>query len=1162
MVQITVKVLLSDNGRYIILDIKVQDTHMLLVNVYAPCGKSSEQVPFYEKLYNILKDLYVNDKFMIMGGDFNIIMNYSLDRAGGNVHQKAKAVDTVVKLMSHFDLSDIWRIRNPRLRKYTWRQRNPLIQSRLDYWLISDGLQDFIRVCDIQPAFHTDHSSIVLKIESKSSDKHGPSYWKFNDSLCEDSVYVNGLREKNLEWCLKYNDITDKRLFWELIKFEIRSYTQIFSKKVVKDRNTRLHELEKKFKEAEDSLNSNPCDETQTTWENLKAEISKHYDHVTQGVFVRSRADWMEKGEKNNKYFLNLEKSHKGKSSIRCILNDNGTECCDEKDILNEIKRFYASLYSSKHVDLNSPQSHMFLNGDHIPKLDDDDRDSCEGELTNNECYKVLCKMSNGKAPGNDGLTVQFYKTFWNIVGHHVVNSLNDAYKKGELSNSQKQGVITLILKKSKDKRKVENYRPITLLNVDLKLGSKIIADRIARVMPSLISCNQSAFVSGRYIGDAVRTVADILYFVKDKNDPGILMCIDFEKAYDSIDHGFLYRVLEVFNFGVSVRKWIQTFYTDVCSCVMNNGTSTGYFTIQRGLRQGDPLSCQLFNLVIETLCIQLINNKEIVGIQVNPNIQVKLSCYADDMCLFLQDINSAKIVMNIFRDFEDCSCLKVNYNKTEAMWIGSARNNTSKPLDVKWTNQVKVLGIYFTYDEKVFYSLNYDDKFKSLECLLNMWRQRDLTAIGKITIIKTFGLSKFLYTSTMIGMPVSIQKRVNNIMFKFIWNGPDKIKRSVLCADLNRGGLKMFDLKSKVKTQAIMWLKRFLMPNEAGWKDILANYLNKYGGKNMLNNNFDVNKLLAYDIIPPFYINALKLWSEINSFEPTNAEEVCRQGIWNNKFILIGNKSVYYSKFDEAGFHTIYDFFEDKNTIKDIRSDDRFNTIDVLKWYGLIHALPKHWRDIICKKGLCWTGQIEYGLRMPNGFIPMDKVKSNSIYVWFRDKEKVESISQHYFKRVYELSDDECYDLFVMPFKVTLDTKLRWFQYRVMHNIVPTNVWLQKVGLTNSDLCSFCKKEKETITHMFVECEKVVDFWQQVQTRYNIMDGLDIFSKVYGMLDCKNANYALINHILIIVKKYIYKCRADQINFSLTALKNMIHSTIKLEYYCAHRKSTLEFHF
>ena len=148
------------------------------------------------------------------------------------------------------------------------------------------------------------------------------------------------------------------------------------------------------------------------------------------------------------------------------------------------------------------------------------------------------------------------------------------------------------------------------------------------------------------------------------------------------------------------------------------------------------------------------------------------------------------------------------------------------------------------------------------------------------------------------------------------------------------------------------------------------------------------------------------------------------------------------------------------------------------------------------------------------------------------------------------------------MPFKVTLDTKLRWFQYRVIHNILNNNVWLKKVGLINSDLCNFCKKEKETVLHMFAECEKVVEFWHQVQIQYNIVSGINMFEKCYGILDCKKANFYVINHILIMVKRCIYKCRMDQTNLSLAILRKMINNTISMEYFCAQRKSALEFHY
>ena len=183
------------------------------------------------------------------------------------------------------------------------------------------------------------------------------------------------------------------------------------------------------------------------------------------------------------------------------------------------------------------------------------------------------------------------------MFGKILVASLNKSYQIGELSNSQKQGVIILILKQGKDKRYVSSYRPITLLNVDLKIGSKAIALRLSKVLPNIIGKEQAAFVNNRYIGDVVRTVDDLLYLCKYKHTPGILLNIDFEKACDSVDHNFLAKIMKSFNFGVSLQRWVRVY---IQSCVMNNGMSTGYFKVNRGVRQGDPLSSILFVVAME----------------------------------------------------------------------------------------------------------------------------------------------------------------------------------------------------------------------------------------------------------------------------------------------------------------------------------------------------------------------------------------------------------------------------------------------------------------------------------------------------------------------------------------------------------------------------------
>ena len=220
-----------------------------------------------------------------------------------------------------------------------------------------------------------------------------------------------------------------------------------------------------------------------------------------------------------------------------------------------------------------------------IPKLNDDMKKICDGQLTYSECFKVLSTFENNKAPGNDGLSKEFYLFFWPEIGNLLVDSLNYSYDHGELSQSQKEAVITLIQKKDKDRRLIKNWRPISLVNVDVKIGSKAIAKRLEKVLPYIIHHDQNAFVKGRTIFDAVRTVNDVLDFTEMKGFKGIMSAIDFEKAFDSLRLNFLYKSLEVLGFGASFITWIKTFYKNITSCVVNNGFFTRSFQVKRGVR-------------------------------------------------------------------------------------------------------------------------------------------------------------------------------------------------------------------------------------------------------------------------------------------------------------------------------------------------------------------------------------------------------------------------------------------------------------------------------------------------------------------------------------------------------------------------------------------------
>ena len=227
--------------------------------------------------------------------------------------------------------------------------------------------------------------------------------------------------------------------------------------------------------------------------------------------------------------------------------------------------------------------------------------------------------MDHRKTPGSDGLPAEFYKTFWKELSLLLINALNFAYDTETLLITQRRGIIKFIPKKDSDPHFIKNWCPLSLLNCDYKIAAKAIANRIKSVISKLINNDQSGFIKGRFIGENIRLVDDVINYASKNNIPGLLLFIDFEKAFDSLEWSFIERTLQYFGFGPSLRKWIQTFYKKIESCILNNGWASSFFELQRGVRQGCPLSpyMYLFILSAEILAKAIRSNNEIKGLTI-----------------------------------------------------------------------------------------------------------------------------------------------------------------------------------------------------------------------------------------------------------------------------------------------------------------------------------------------------------------------------------------------------------------------------------------------------------------------------------------------------------------------------------------------------------------
>ena len=377
-----------------------------------------------------------------------------------------------------------------------------------------------------------------------------------------------------------------------------------------------------------------------------------------------------------------------------------------------------------------------------------------EGPLTYEECKEALSSFSKNKLPGKDSFTAEFYITFFDILGEDLVRSLNHAYEKGELSISQRRGVIPLLPKDESSLLDLKNWRPITLLNVDHKIAAKAIATRMESTLPFLIHTDQTGFIKGGYIGGNIKLICDLLEQTKTDKSSGILLSIDFRKAFDTLQWPIMHKALETYNFGESLRRLIEIFYKNIESTVLNNGYPSKWMKPSKGARQGCPLSPFLFVLTAELLSNKIRQSYTVKGVTLCGN-EIKISQSADDTNLICADIPSVENALQILVDFGKISGLTLNKEKTKAMWLGRSAKNKDKPLGFKWVScPTRFLGVHISYDKKGNDYQNYDLKIGKLQTNLDMWKMRDLTLFGRVLIVKSLGISQLTYSASNVDAP------------------------------------------------------------------------------------------------------------------------------------------------------------------------------------------------------------------------------------------------------------------------------------------------------------------------------------------------------------------------------------------------------------------------
>ena len=1147
----------NNSGRIVLINTVLGSQRLSLCNVYAP-NDQSNQLGFMQELNNCIIDK-TELTALIVGGDWNCTLSKK-DKLGGTAWAPTVYRNLVLTTMDMYDLIDIQRARHPKLCKFTYESKAKGMKSRIDFFLMAKNLTKSVKKTEIYPSIAPDHNAIFISLSCVNETPRGPGFWKFNNTLLKDESYVSIVRETYTNTLRYYEQVSDKCLLWELIKMEIRNTTISYTKHKAKMSRDRAKDIRQQLEQLDEIICkdffASDINQVLQCYDSLKSELQSLYEDKGKHAMFRAKCRWVENGERPTKYFFNLEKRNYNKKTISELRLQDESTTCNEKEILDQIEAYFKNLYSSE-CTLSQGEYQEFIQNLEIPRLSNEDRDSLEGPLTYEECKKVLDSFQNDKSPGVDGFTVEFYKFFYDLLGNDLLACLNEAYEKQELTTSQRRGIITLLPKEDGSLLDLHNWRPITLLNVDSKIATKAIAKRLETVLPKLIHPDQTGFIKGRYIGENIRLISDILDLTNKQQIPGILVALDFRKAFDSLEWPFIMESLNSFNFGSGIKQWIRTFYTNVESAVINNGYSTNWFQPSKGVRQGCPLSPFLFILCAEILSIKIRSDPTVKGINLFGN-ELKLSQFADDTNLFCADLISVQKAFNIVSDFGKMAGLRLNVKKTKAIWLGKWANKKSNPLEIKWMRSpVKILGVHFSYDEKNNDDLNFNLKLRKLQTRLDMWRARDLTLFGRVLIIKSLGLSKIIHSISNIEAPDGIASAVRKNLFNFIWkNKKDRIKRTTLYQDLEKGGIRMTDVDLMFRSLRLAWIPRLLTAGGCNWCTVPYHFFRKLGGLNfLLKCNYDPKHLAQ---LPIFYRNILQFFKELKALY--GYDQGSDLVLFNNREILVDDKTVYLNNWVENDVISIKDLLKDDGNYLSFQEfTDKFACkTNFLQYYQIISAIPNH---LLLKTRQVGFVNKEYFTSNDHFFyfnnkvgIKLDKAKSRDFYQLLIDKtHKGGHTGPKRWSENLSLNEEHWGKIFKSLRTVCKETKLREFQYKFIHRTVVTKGELFKYGIKPDDECCFCG-EKDSIDHTFIHCSFTKSFAQKVTLWFNKTNNSQFLPTteelLFGIITNSPGANAIkkFNYTTLFMRYYIYTSKLNSKPISLLHFIDAVNQRYILE--------------
>ena len=672
-------------------------------------------------------------------------------------------------------------------------------------------------------------------------------------------------------------------------------------------------------------------------------------------------------------------------------------------------------------------------------------------------------------------------------------------------------------------------------------------------------------------MGECIRNTYDIMDYAKNNNKAGLLLLIDFEKAFDSISHSFIIKSLKYFGFGFI--KWINLLLNDISSCINHCGNITDRFKVGRSCRQEDPISPYLFILCVEVLAQKIRQDSKVKGFKLG-TYQHKIDIYADDLTAYLDGSEaSLRRIIQILDQFQLISGLKINLTKCKAVWIGRNRNyHVQICMDLKliWSHNFTLLGIDFDADLPNI-DTNFRKKFEDIKSIYNSWLYRHLSPLGRVTVIKALALSK-LSSVVMVCPHISpnLLKELTSISFKFLWkNKPDRMKRIEAKLPLDKGGLNMPDISNFWKSLKISWTRR-LMNSDCVWQKVLqlnilcAGFEMKdilYGGPELLRsagrsleNTFWKETILALaDLCEETPAAHPLLFFHLNIFNNKlfSSRGVCLDkndfpDLWHNSIMQAGD--YYDCSTSPPTLLSIQDLKE--------KYDVRLNFLQYLRLRTMLELAAKNINGNIYHK-------IYSDLQRPR--LPLiyklssaQKKGCSGFYKTLRASElskiSMASCEEKWHSETGMTFSPDFWDkVWNMSKKSIVQNKMKWVTIQINRHILPTNYTVNKYKPNVDPGCSLCtNSHAEKLKTLLWDCQVVQDFWKIV---HNLLSAhfpgfiLGVKEAIFGDLESEGSSVQ--NTILLLSRQFIWRQKFTSktldevqfINFIINELKNLFNA-------------------